>query len=99
MPIPAGVIGDPQSAAPVAFIHMPTKLGGPAGLDGAHGPAVASGHSTAMDISIGLPEFAEDLSHFRSSSHETVTRYSRLSREAAIMSRGLAIRSKSFRER
>ena len=69
MPVPAGVVGDPDVTAGVTGLHVTAQ--GRRGLDGAHRPEVSDGHLLAVGLPIGLPKGPEDIGDFRCGCHSS----------------------------
>lgn len=67
--VTAGVVGYPQGTTMVAFLHMATKLGSAASLDGPHGPQVSSRHLMAVNLSINGTVGPKNIGHFKGTSH------------------------------
>jgi len=64
MPVPAGIVSDPDQAAIRTLLGMAAQLRGPAQLDGAHHAAFDAAKMTVVDLTIGVAVAAENVRHF-----------------------------------
>jgi len=64
MPVPAGIVSDPDQAAIRTLLGMAAQLRGPAQLDGAHDATFDAAKMTVVDLTIGVAVAAENVRHF-----------------------------------
>jgi len=63
MPIPAGVVRNPQRPALITLIDMTAQFCRAANLDRPHGTKMTNGHRMPMDLPISRPKSPKDIGH------------------------------------
>jgi hypothetical protein len=64
MPVPTGVIRNPQGTALIALVDMATQFCCTANLDRPHDTKVTNRHLMTMSLSIRRPKGPEDIRNF-----------------------------------